>query len=224
VSYKRLTRDVAVPAGGGTLSFWTSYDTEQDWDHVFVEARTPGGDNWTTLADLNGHTSTSTGASCPEGWVELHPQLAHYQTWNGTDACTSTGTTGSWNAASGNSGGWQQWRVDLSAWAGQTVEVSIAYASDWASQGVGAFVDDVTYPNGSTESFESGLGGWVIAPAPPGSAANANTWIRTDSGGFPVGNSITTPDTVILGFGVEGVTGAAQRAAVMGAIMGHLLS
>ena len=28
VSYKRLTREIAVPAGGATLSFWTSYDTE----------------------------------------------------------------------------------------------------------------------------------------------------------------------------------------------------
>jgi hypothetical protein len=228
VSYKRLTREVAVPAGGGSLSFWTSYDTEADWDHLFVEARTAGGDDWTTLPDTNGHTTTSTGESCPAGWHELHPFLAHYQTFvdnpsPADDTCTATGTTGSWNAASGNSGGWQQWRVDLSAWAGQTVELSIAYASDWAVQGVGAFVDDITYPNGTTESFEAGLGGWVVADAPPGSADNVNSWERTDSGGFPVGNSITTPDTVILGFGIEGVTGAAKRAAVMGALMGHLL-
>ena len=225
VTYKRLTREVAVPAGGGSLSFWTSYDTEEAWDHVFVEAHTPGNDDdWTTLPDLNGHTTTSTGDSCPEGWRELHPHLDHYQTLNADDTCTSTGTTGSWNAASGGSGGWQQWRVDLSAWAGESVEVSIAYVSDWAIQGVGAFVDDITYPDGATESFESSLGGWVIAPAPPGSAANANTWVRTDASGFPVGNSITTPDTAILGFGLEGVTTAAKRAALMGAIMGHLLS
>ena len=41
VSYKRLTRTIAVPAGGGSMSFWTSYDTEADWDFLFVEARTP---------------------------------------------------------------------------------------------------------------------------------------------------------------------------------------
>ena len=104
-----------------------------------------------------------------------------------------------------------------------SVEVSIAYASDWSVQGVGAFVDDITLPDGTSESFESGLGGWVIAPAPPGSAQNPNTWTRTDASGFPVGNSITTPDTVILGFGIEGVTTAATRAALMKAIMGHLL-
>ena len=80
VSYKRLTREIAVPAGGGSMTFWTSYDTEAAWDHLFVEARTPGGDDWTTLPDANGHTTTATGQSCPAGWVDLHPQLAHYQT------------------------------------------------------------------------------------------------------------------------------------------------
>ena len=124
----------------------------------------------------------------------------------------------------GFSGGWQQWSVDLSAWTGQSVEVSIAYASDWSVQGVGAFIDDITYPGGATESFESNLGGWAVAPAPPGSAANANTWTRTDPSSFPVGNSITTPDTVILGFGIEGVTTADKRTAIMGALMGHLLN
>ncbi len=42
ISYKRLTRTITVPAGGGSLDFWISRDTELDWDFVFVEARTPG--------------------------------------------------------------------------------------------------------------------------------------------------------------------------------------
>ena len=80
VSYKRLARTITVPPGGATLSFWTSYDTEQAWDHLFVEAHTPGLDDWTTLPDANGHTTTAPGASCGEGWRDLHPQLDHYQT------------------------------------------------------------------------------------------------------------------------------------------------
>ncbi|MFQ6170632.1 hypothetical protein ACK8HX_03405 [Oryzobacter sp. R7] len=212
-----------MPAAGGSLSFWTSYDTEPGWDHVFVEARTPGGDDWTTLPDANGHTGTGVGESCPAGWVGLHPQLAHYQTWDGTAACTAVGTTGSWNAATGNSAGWQQWRVDLSAWSGRTVEVSIASASDWAVQGVGAFVDDVTLPDGTVQSFEDDLGGWVVPGAPPGSAANANDWLRAAAGAFPVGASITTRDTVLMGFGVEGITMKDQQATVLGRAVGHLL-
>ena len=163
-SYKRLTQEISVPSTGNqSLTFWTSYNTEADWDHLFVEARTPGGDDWTTLPDANGATTQETGLSCPEGWTELHPQLAHYQTWNAEEdppTCSPTGTTGEWNAASGNSGGWQQWSVDLSEWSGETVEVSIAYASDWATQGLGVFIDDVVLPDGTSTSFETGLDGW----------------------------------------------------------------
>ena len=78
---------------------------------------TPGrgpDDDWTTLPDQNGHTSQNlgdpaVGNSCSSGWHtdpnnEIHPFLAHYQTWNGPDAaCDPVGTTGEWNAASGRS-------------------------------------------------------------------------------------------------------------------------
>ena len=152
VSYKRLTRTFTVPAGGGDLSFWTSYNTEQDWDHLFVEVHTVGQNDWTTLPDANGHTTQATGESCKAensgGWRTLHPWLDHYQTQSGPSACTPTGTTGAWNAASGDSGGWQNWSLNMSAYAGQQVEVSISYASDWATQGLGVFVDDVTLPDG----------------------------------------------------------------------------
>ncbi len=227
ISYKRLTRTINVPAGGATLSFWTSYDTELHWDHVFVEAHTVGQDDWTTLPDLNGHTSQDTGESCPAGWRDLHPQLDRYQTWDGVSSCTPTGTTGEWNAATGNSAGWQQWSVDLSAYAGQQVEVSIAYASDWASQGLGVFIDDIEVSTGEgTTSFENDddpMDGWAVTGPPPGSSPNPNNFVRTTAGGFPEGAVITTADTLYMGFGFEGITDAVTRAAVMGRAMGYLL-
>jgi hypothetical protein len=227
VSYKRLTRDVAVPAGGGSMTFWTSYDTELDWDHLFVEARTPGGDDWTTLPDANGHTTQATGESCKAensgGWRTLHPQLDHYQTQSGDTACVPTGTTGAWNAASGNSGGWQQWSIDLSDYAGENVEISIAYASDWATQGLGVFLDDITLPDGTSTSFETGLEGWAITGPPDGSAPNANNFSQTDASGFPVGNAITTPHSLLMGFGLEGVSTQAERNEVMRRALVHLL-
>jgi hypothetical protein len=220
VSYKRLTKEVTVPASGAVpLTFWTSYDTEPEWDFMFVEARTPGGTDWTTLPDANGHTTAATGQSCLAGWRQLHPQLDHYQ---GAD-CSGTGSTGTWNAASGNSGGWQQWSIDLSAYAGKTVEISIAYASDWGTQGIGVFVDDLVLPDGSKASFETGLDGWAITGPPPGSGPNANNFVRTDASGFPVGAAISTPQSLLLGFGFEGISTAAERNAVMGRAMGHLL-
>jgi Zinc carboxypeptidase/Immune inhibitor A peptidase M6 len=224
ISYKRLTRTVDLTGqSSGNLSFWTSYNTEQDWDFVFVEAHTVGQDDWTTLPDLNGHTGTSTGNSCPAGWFELHPFLAHYQTFVSDTACSPTGTTGSWNAASGSSGGWQQWSVDLTAYAGKQVEVSIAYVSDWATQGLGVFLDDTAVSTGATTSFEDGLGGWTITGPAPGSAPNPNNFVRTTAAGFPEGAAATTDDTIYFGFGLEGVTGAPTRAAVMGRAMNYLL-
>jgi hypothetical protein len=224
VSYKRLTNTIDVPAGGATLSFWTSYDTESEWDFLTVEAHTVDEDDWTTLPDENGHTSDDTGLSCPEGWRELHPHLDHYQTLNDDETCTSTGTTGEWHAASGGSGGWQQWVVDLSPYAGSRVEVSIAYISDWATQGLGVFLDDVEVSTGDgTTSFETGLDGWEVTGAPAGSAPNANDFARITGAGFPEGAVVATGDTVYMGFGVEGISDAATRAAVMGRVVDYLL-
>jgi hypothetical protein len=188
ISYKRLTQEVAVPSAGGDLTFWADYNTETAWDHLFVEARSPGADDWTTLPDANGHTTQATGESCPAGWRTLHPHLDHYQTL-AAGACTPTGTTGEWHAASGGSSGWQEWSVDLSAWAGESVEVSIAYVSDWAIQENGVAVDDVTLPDGTSTSFETGLDGWEVTGPPAGSAPNPNNWVRTDPSSLPVGDT-----------------------------------
>ena len=227
ISYKRLARTINVPAGGATMSFWTSYDTELDWDHIFVEAHTVGQNDWTTLPDQNGHTTQATGESCKQensgGWRTLHPFLDHYQTQTGPSTCDPSGTTGAWNAASGGSGGWQQWSVDLSAYAGKQVELSISYASDWATQGLGVFVDDIVVSTGEgSTSFEASFDGW--APGQPSdSAANGNDFIRTTAAGFPEAAVVTTPDTVYMGFGFEGITDAAVRATVMDRVMGYLL-
>ena len=139
-SFKRLTHTVNVPASGtASMSFWVSYNTEADWDMVFVEAHTVGQDNWTTLPDRNGHTTQATGESCkpengPGGWRTIHPFMDHYQRIVGDD-CEPHGTTGDWYASNGSSGGWEQWDVDLALdrFRGQTVEVSISYVSDWAT-------------------------------------------------------------------------------------------
>ena len=109
------------------------------------------------------------------------PFLEHYQTSNGDQPCDPSGTTGDWWAASGASNGYEQWTVDLSAYTGSEVEVSISYASDDTVQGTGAFVDDVTVSTGEgTTSFEDdgdALDGRTVSGAPAGSAPNPNDWI-----------------------------------------------
>jgi murein tripeptide amidase MpaA len=224
VSYKRLMRTIDLTgvnaSDNPTLTFRFSYDTEPDWDFVFVEAHTVGQDDWTTLPEASGITHSDTGSSCASGWFELHPWLERYQ---GAD-CSGTGTTGEWHASDGRSAGWEEWTIDLSDYAGSQVEVAIGYASDWSVQGLGAFVDHVevsTEPG--VESFETGLGAWTVPGRPEGSAPNPNNWFRTESVGLEEGAVISTVRSLFFGFGLEGITGADSRAAVMDKSLDYLL-
>lgn len=220
--WKRLTRTVDLTgATSGQLNFQLSHDTELDWDYVVVEAHEVGTDNWTTLPDANGHTQQGTGESCAEGWVDIHPFVAHYQ----GDDCSPAGTTGAWHAATGNSAGWQEWSVDLTPYAGKQVEVSISYLTDWGTQGLGVFIDDATVlADGVTvadTSFETDLGGWTVAPPPEGSRVT-NNWTRTQKA-FEEGSVTTTEDTVFTGFGTEGLTTAEMRNDFVARSLAHLL-
>jgi hypothetical protein len=226
--WQRLRRTIDLTgATSGALKFKISYDTEQEYDYVFVEAHTVGQDDWTTLPDKNGHTTGSVGASCDIDWDTIHPFLEHYQT-NPTAAadCANTGTTGQWNGASGNSGGFQDWEIDLSAYAGKQVEVSITYAQDFASAGLGAFVDAVqVLKNGTvaeSTGFESGLAPWVAGP-PPAGTENQAAWISRGAVGFTEGPGIATKDSLLWGFGLEGVSTRAERSAVLKDALTYLM-
>ncbi|MEV0330976.1 M14 family zinc carboxypeptidase [Micromonospora echinospora] len=223
-AYKRLTRTVDLTsATSGELRFFASYDIEPNWDFMIVEAHEVGTDDWTTLPDRNGKTSTDTGDSCESGLAtELHPFLLHYQ---GAD-CSPTGSTGQWHAATGASNGWKEFSVDLSAYAGKQVEVSISYVSDWGTQGLGVFLDDArVIVDGSTvaeTSFETAdLGGWTVAGPPPGSLPGSNDWSRSQRA-FEEGAAVVTADTVYLGFGLEGLAPAARNDLVARSLT-HLL-
>ena len=186
-AYKRLARTISVPAGGGQLSFWINRDTEFDWDYVFVEAHVPGSDEWTTLADLNGHTSDSTGNGCP---VFSHPFLEHYMTPT-DEACEPSGTTGDVERGDGSTHAYEQWRVDLSAYAGGNVELAISTETDGIYSRSGVYVDDIRTPGGGagTTSFEADanpLDGWsATVPGPPEGSENENDWIVGTAGDTP---------------------------------------
>ncbi|PZG18257.1 zinc carboxypeptidase [Micromonospora craterilacus] len=210
-SYKRLTRTVDLTgASSGELRFFTSFDIETNWDFMIVEAHEVGSDEWTTLPDSGGLTTQETGDSCDSGWVaQIHPFLAHYQ---GAD-CSPSGTTGEWHAATGTSNGWKEFVVDLSAYSGKQMEVSITYVTDWATQNLGVFLDDTrVIVDGTTvaeTSFETDLGGWTVAGPPAGSNPGANDWSRSQQA-FEEGSVVVTKDTVYLGFGLEGLAPAAR--------------
>jgi hypothetical protein len=244
-AYKRLTRTIAVPAGGATMSFWTSYNLELDFDYLIVEAHTAGQEDWTTLPDLNGHTTSdlSTDESCTSGWSNpadtanvLHPFLQHYQTFNQDGTCSPTGSIGTppgeWNAANGSSSGWQQWQIDLSGYAGKQVEISITSLSDWGLQQFpGVFIDDIVVSTGEgSTSFEddaSPMDGWTIPGAPQDlegiEEPNRNDWVRRGGLGINEGAAVKATDTLYMGFGFEGIPGAKTRNEVMDRAVDYLL-
>ena len=196
-AYKRLTRTISVPTGGATVSFKVNRDTEFFFDFLFVESRTAGGSDWTTLPDLNGHTSQDFG-ECPF-ITEVNPFLLHYLTPREVHTgnphtpdddiftCDPTGTTGAWNAVSGAGEDWETWTVQLADAGGapRQVELSISYASDFFVQGRGVIVDDIVVSTGegSTGFEDDGdtLDGWTTPAAPDPDQPNPNTWIPSGS-------------------------------------------
>lgn len=221
-AYKRLTRTIdltgVTAADRPTLRTQLLWDTERGYDHALVEAHTTGADDWTTLPEAGGATGTAVPAECGAGfYIGGHPWLEHYLTLS-DDGCTATGTTGQWNSLTGASGGWRQVEFDLSAYAGKSVDVSIAYVTDPGSGGRGVLADEASLVVGSTvtgtEGFETSLGAWRVAGPPAGSPAVLKDWARTGTL-FQTYGAVTTDDTVLLGFGLEHLTEPAARAALV---------
>ena len=241
-AYKRLLKPFSIPAGGGSVKLFTSFDLETDYDYLFVEIHTVGQDDWTTLEDANGHTSDDVGQSClttgdGSAWQTIHGFLAHYQTVtdSGND-CDPTGSSGSWNAATGNSGGWQEWDMAIpAAYNNKNVEISVSVVSDPAVQGLGAWVDELKVVdsadapiNSADPSFETdvNMDGWTTPGPPPpnpdGTQSDATGWERAQSAPFVEAPVVTTTDTVYTGFAFEAITGAANRNAFMQSVLTHL--
>ena len=185
----------------------------------------PNSDAWTTLpeADTDGAgdadtslTTQDTGESCPEGLATdfdaPHPFLQHY--WSRTD-CEPQGTTGDWHAFTGSSGGWTDWTVDLSQYAGKKIDMRLSVITDWGTLGLGTWIDDLRLSDGNTtiesNDFETNTGaGWTIGPPPAGTDNPTNGWNRRTKE-FQEGGVVTTNDTLYTGFGFEGINESARN-------------
>jgi hypothetical protein len=201
-SYARLTRTISVPTGAtnAQLQFQLSFLTEPDYDHVIVEARTAGGNDWVTLPEIGGETQTDAPAECIGNpfLLELHPFL---ETYLGPD-CTATGN---WNSFTGDSGGWIPVAFDLTPYAGSDVEVSITYVTDPSSGGVGAFVDDthvVIDGADQADGFEGATSDWAPGTPPATSPPPATGW-EIGEVLFNSYAATSTEDSLLLGFGLE---------------------
>ncbi|MFJ3170178.1 M14 family zinc carboxypeptidase [Streptomyces roseus] len=221
--WKRLTRTIdltkVTAADRPQLKAALNWNTEPGYDHAILEAHTTGAEDWTTLPEAGGLTSATVPTECEAGfYANGHPFLKHYLTV-GSGACTASGTSGRWNSFTGSSGGWKQVAFDLSAYAGKTVEVSLSYVSDGGSGGRGLFADDARVSLGgadqAVEGFETSLGAWTAQGAPAGSPVIPGEWVRSGEL-FKSYASVTTRDTVLLGFGLEHLPAATDRAVLVG--------
>jgi hypothetical protein len=229
-SYMRLGRtvDLSTVAAADTpaLEFELSFSTEFGYDNVIVEAAPSGTtDQWTTLPERSGATSTEPPVECEAGFLlEMHPFLTNYLTPG--SPCGSEGATGEWHALTGESGGYQHVAYDLSAYAGQSVDVKISYVTDPGAGAIGVFVDDtkVTTTAGvlDADGFEGPTSLWTVEGAPEGSPGNQGDFAITTVL-VEVAASVTTEDSVLLGYGIEQLSTPAEQADVLGRIMSYLL-
>ena len=128
----RLTRTVDLSkATKPTLSFWTWYDIEKDYDYGYVMVSTDGGQHWATLQASGTTKDDPNGANLGNGY---------------------TGTSG------GDKSAWVRQEVDLSGYAGKQVQLRFEYVTDGALSLQGMAIDDIEIPGVLTDDAEADNG------------------------------------------------------------------
>ena len=118
-----------------TLTYWTWYDLEEDYDYIYLEVSLDG-EHWQILTTPSGTTEDPSGNSY--GW--------------------------GYNGLSGGDGRWIQEEVDLSRYSGEQVQIRFEYITDAAVNGEGLLLDDIAIPEvGYFSDFEADSGGWDAA-------------------------------------------------------------
>jgi hypothetical protein len=133
-----LTRnfDFRDHTGPLTLTFWTWYDLEEDWDYLYLETSADDGETWEIVTTPSGTGEDPSGNSY--GWA--------------------------YNGLSGADGRWIQETIDLSEFAGSQVLIRFEYVTDAAVNGEGLLLDDIAIPEINYFSdFELDDGGWDAA-------------------------------------------------------------
>jgi immune inhibitor A len=128
----QLTRTVDMSkATSNTLTFWTWYEIEKDYDYAYVAVSTDG-QHWTTLPAQTTTTDDPNGQNLGNGF---------------------TGTSG------GDKPQWTKEEVDLSAYAGKQVQLRFEYVTDAALSLHGFAIDDISIPGVFSDDAESD-GAW----------------------------------------------------------------
>ncbi|MDF2573862.1 MAG: protease [Agromyces sp.] len=143
----RLGRTIADVPADAKFWMWNDYVIEADWDYGFVEVSTDGGSTWT---ELKVYAENGTEVSTSDAYADPNGRMADYG--------------GKKYGLTGDSHGWAHQYVDLTAYAGQTVDLRLRLATDAAYQDRGWFSDDFSLTSGGAEVWaddvEGGENGW----------------------------------------------------------------
>jgi immune inhibitor A len=161
-----------------SLSFWTWYDIEENWDFGFVQVSTDGGKTWKSLSNPN-----TTSVIDPSGMPEIAANLPGF---------------------TGNSGGWVQETFDLAAYAGQVIQLQFRYMTDWGTSLAGFYVDDIVVTADGATVFSDGAETLDPAWTATGWTRDAGSGTKTQYYMLELRNfaNMTTPnnDTSIVNF------------------------
>ncbi|WP_259363419.1 immune inhibitor A [Microbacterium esteraromaticum] len=157
-----LTRSIDDVPADAKFWMWNDYVIEEDWDYGYVEVSTDGGSTWSEQKVYN---EAGELVSTDDGYGDPNGRMKDFG--------------GKKYGLTGSSGGWSHDYVDLTAFAGQDVQVRLRMATDAAFEERGWFADDFALTSaGSTvwsDDVESGDNGWT---------ANVGTWTDTTGAGW----------------------------------------
>ncbi|QEE15709.1 immune inhibitor A domain-containing protein [Promethearchaeum syntrophicum] len=135
----KLYTEINLSAYGASplFSFDTKYIIEPNWDYGFVQISTDYGTTWTSLA--NEYTTYDIE---DEGYPAIAEELP---------------------GLCGDSLGWINMGFDLSAYAGQVVQLQFRYMTDWGYEDPGWWVDNIAL-NGEIIDDADGLISFIVPP------------------------------------------------------------
>ncbi len=141
-AWRSFYQTFAIPAGGATLNFQTFFEIEEDWDYGYVEVYDQDTGEWYTLdaagtVDYVAHAQDN--PNTPDGREPTDYEAA-----------------GRWHAFTGVSGGWIPVSMDLSPFAGHTIDLYFTTWQDGAFTLQMMYVDDISITGtGSASSTTS---------------------------------------------------------------------
>jgi hypothetical protein len=155
-AWQSFGQTFTIPDDGATLNFKTYFEIEEDWDYGYVEVYDQNTGEWWTL-DAEGTVDYV-------AFAQDNPNVPAGREPSDYEAA------GRWHAFTGYSGGWQAVTMDLTPFAGHTIDLYFRTWQDGAFTLQMMYVDDISITElGFFDDVESGEDGWA-----------ANGWYITD--------------------------------------------